>query len=133
VVCIVPSRLSLCAWLVAILARRYVKVVIGGDGGDEPELANADAELALRAPYDALDGDAVDRMLYADSMIRLPDHAARMPSDFKVRGRNLRYIQRKLAARYPPPEILIGSKQGFSSALPQLERAYPMDAEERRL
>jgi asparagine synthase (glutamine-hydrolysing) len=227
--------LSLCAWHVAILARKHVKVVIGGDGGDElfggydryygnlyagyysklPEvlrrqvlgpaltlvpgtgwyksvghqlrwlhrlsflsgseryaaslsyfyfdharrqklftdasnaqLADFDAERALKAPYDALIGDAVDRMLYADSKIRLPDHpvmisdrmtmahgletrspfmdhklaefAAHLPSNFKVRGRNLRYIQRKLAARYLPPEILSRSKQGFSSALPYI-------------
>jgi asparagine synthase (glutamine-hydrolysing) len=230
--------LSLCAWHVAILARKYVKVVIGGDGGDElfggydryygnlyagyyaklpevlrrrllgpaltlfpgtgwyksvghqlrwlhrlsflsgseryaaslsyfyfdhgrrqslftkasnAELADFDAERALKAPYDALVGDAVDRMLYADSKIRLPDHpvmisdrmtmahglearspfmdhrlaefAARMPSNMKVRGRNLRYIQRKLAARYLPPEILSRSKQGFSSALPYILKA----------
>lgn len=112
-------------------------------------LAGADAEKALRAPYEALaDGDAVDRMLYADSKIRLPDHpvmisdrmtmahglearspfmdhrlaefAARLPSTLKVRGRSLRYIQRKLAARYLPPEILSRSKQGFSSALPYI-------------
>jgi asparagine synthase (glutamine-hydrolysing) len=227
--------LSLCAWHVAILARKYVKVVIGGDGGDElfggydryygnlyagyyakvPELlrrrllgpaltllpgagwyksvghqlrwlhrlsflsgseryaaslsyfyfdharrqtlfskasnaklAGFDAERALKAPFDAVSGDAVDRMLYADSKIRLPDHpvmisdrmtmahglearspfmdhrlaefAARMPSNVKVRGRSLRYIQRKLAARYLPPEILTRSKQGFSSALPYI-------------
>jgi asparagine synthase (glutamine-hydrolysing) len=227
--------LSLCAWHVAILARKYVKVVIGGDGGDElfggydryygnlyagyygkvpellrrqllgpaltllpgtgwyksvghqlrwlhrlsflsgseryaaslsyfyfdharrqtlfteasrEELAGFDAERALKDPYDAVSGDAVDRMLYADSKIRLPDHpvmisdrmtmahglearspfmdhrlaefAARMPSNVKVRGRNLRYIQRKLAARYLPPEILTRSKQGFSSALPYI-------------
>lgn len=227
--------LSLCAWHVAILARKHVKVVIGGDGGDElfggydryygniyagyygklpeilrrqllgpalallpgtgwyksvghqarwlhqlsflsgseryaaslsyfyfnharrrslfsaagtAELANADAERALKGPYDAVDGDAVDRMLYADSVIRLPDHpvmisdrmtmahglearspfmdhrlaefAALLPSNLKVRGRNLRYIQRKLAARYLPPEILARSKQGFSSALPYI-------------
>jgi asparagine synthase (glutamine-hydrolysing) len=227
--------LSLCAWHVSILARKHVKVVIGGDGGDElfggydryygnlyagyygmvpqvlrrqvlgpalnllpsagwyksvghqmrwlhrlsflsgseryaaslsyfyfeptarhelfsarslEELADADAEMALKAPYDALDGDAVDRMIYADSMIRLPDHpvmisdrmsmahglearspfmdhrlaefAAHLPSNLKVRGRNLRYIQRKLAARYLPPEILSRSKQGFSSALPYI-------------
>jgi asparagine synthase (glutamine-hydrolysing) len=37
-----------------------------------------------------------------------------------VRGRNLRYLQRKLAARYLPPEILTRSKQGFSSALPYI-------------
>ena len=112
------------------------------------ELAGADAERALRAPYDALSGDTVDRMLYADSKVRLPDHpvmisdrmtmahglearspfmdhrlaefAARLPSNVKVRGRNLRYIQRKLAARYLPPEILHRSKQGFSSALPYI-------------
>jgi asparagine synthase (glutamine-hydrolysing) len=107
-----------------------------------------DAESALKAPYDAIAGDAVDRMLYADSKVRLPDHpvmisdrmtmahgletrspfmdhklaefAARLPSAMKVRGRNLRYIQRKLAARYLPPEILSRSKQGFSSALPYI-------------
>lgn len=227
--------LSLCAYHVARFARKTVKVVIGGDGGDElfggydryygnlyagyyskvPEvlrrqvlgpalglvpaagwyksighqlrwlhrlsflrgsaryaaslayfyfdtdrrgsiftaashaqLAGADAEGALRTPYDALEGDAVDRMLYADSKVRLPDHpvmisdrmtmahglearspfmdhrlaefAAKLPSNVKVRGRNLRYIQRKLAARYLPPEILSRSKQGFSSALPYI-------------
>jgi len=227
--------LSLCAYQVALFARKSVKVVIGGDGGDElfggydryygnlyagyyskvPQilrrqvlgpaltlipgagwyksvghqlrwlhrlsflegseryaaslayfyfdtdrrktifteashaaLAGADAERALRAPYEALAGDAVDRMLYADSKIRLPDHpvmisdrmtmahglearspfmdhrlaefAAHLPSALKVRGRSLRYIQRKLAARYLPPEILSRSKQGFSSALPYI-------------
>jgi len=227
--------LSLCAYQVAKLARRYVKVVIGGDGGDElfggydryygnlyagyysklpevlrrqlvgpaltllpaagwyksvghqlrwlhrlsflkgseryaaslsyfyfdherrrslfteasrDELADADAENALKAPFDALHGPLVDRMLYADSKVRLPDHpvmisdrmsmahgletrspfmdhklaeyAAHLPWTLKVRGRQLRYIQRKLAARYLPPEILTRSKQGFSSALPYI-------------
>ena len=114
------------------------------------ELASADAEYALKAPFDALDGDLIDRMLYADSKVRLPDHpvmisdrmsmahglevrspfmdhrlaefAAHLPWTLKVRGRNLRYIQRKLAARYLPPEILSRSKQGFSSALPYILR-----------
>jgi asparagine synthase (glutamine-hydrolysing) len=225
--------LSLCAWHVAKLARQYVKVAIGGDGGDElfggydryygnlyagyygkvprivrrqllgpaltllpaagwyksvghqlrwlhrlsfldgseryaaslsyfyfdhdrrtslftssalNELADADAENALKAPFEALQGSLVDRMLYADSKVRLPDHpvmisdrmsmahgletrspfmdhklaeyAAHLPWTLKVRGRQLRYLQRKLAARYLPPEILSRSKQGFSSALP---------------
>jgi asparagine synthase (glutamine-hydrolysing) len=225
--------LSLCAWHVAELARRHVKVVIGGDGGDElfggydryygnlyagyygkvPELVRrqllgpaltllpsagwyksvghqlrwlhrlsflegsaryaaslsyfyfdrerraglytsssrdalraAHAEGALERPYDALEGPPIDRMLYADSKVRLPDHpvmisdrmsmahglearspfmdhklaeyAASLPWTLKVRGRQLRYVQRKLAARYLPPEILSRSKQGFSSALP---------------
>ena len=90
-------------------------------------------------------------MLYADSKVRLPDHpvmisdrmsmahglevrspfmdhklaeyAAGLPWTLKVRGRQLRYLQRKLAARYLPGEILTRSKQGFSSAL-QIGRAH---------
>ena len=114
-------------------------------------LAGADATRALRTPYDALETtDTVDRMLYADTKIRLPDHpvmitdrmsmahglearspfmdhrlaefAASLPSDQKVRGRKLRIIQRRLAARYLSPEILDRPKQGFSSALPYILR-----------
>lgn len=92
--------------------------------------------------------DAVDRMMFADSMIRLPDHSvmildrttmahglearapfmdhvlaefvARIPASLKVRGRTRRYIQTRIAERYLPPEILHRKKQGFSSALPYL-------------
>jgi asparagine synthase (glutamine-hydrolysing) len=232
--------LSLCAYHVAELARRYVKVVIGGDGGDElfggydryygnayanhyarvpaglrrgvlgpalglfPEvgwyksvghqlrwlhrlsflsggeryaaslsyfyfdaqmraslltreareqLAGVHAEDAIRLPYEAARGDPLDRMLCADSEVRLPDHpvmitdrmsmahglearspfmdhrlaefAARLPSSMKVRGRTLRIAQRRLAARYLPREIIERPKQGFSSALPYiLQREY---------
>jgi asparagine synthase (glutamine-hydrolysing) len=92
-------------------------------------------------------------MLFADSMVRLPNHpvmitdricmahglearspfmdhelaafAARLAPALKVRGGTLRYIQRKLAARYLPPQILNRPKQGFSSALPYLlQREY---------
>jgi asparagine synthase (glutamine-hydrolysing) len=87
-------------------------------------------------------------MLYADSMVRLPDHSvmiadrttmahglesrapfmdhklvefvARMPSSLKVRGHTLRYIQVRLAERYLPSELLNRKKQGFSSPLPYL-------------
>jgi len=229
--------LSLCAYLISALAHRYVKVVIGGDGGDElfggydryygnlyaahyarlpaivrrgllgpalsllptagwyksighqarwlhklsfttgavryaasltyfyfdaaarrelfaPDashaLAAAHAEAAIEAPFNRLQGDAVDRMLYADSKVRLPDHpvmisdrmsmahglevrspfmdhrlaefAARLPWTLKIRGRTQRYIQRRLAARYLPPEVLTRPKQGFSSALPYILR-----------
>jgi asparagine synthase (glutamine-hydrolysing) len=232
--------LSLCTYLLARFTRRHVKVVIGGDGGDElfggydryygnlyashygkvPEtlrrrvLAPAvalipesgwyksvghqlrwlhhlsfhsggaryaaslsyfyfdrerraelfapqvldqwrklDAEAAIRAPYEAANGEPLDRMLFADSMVRLPNHpvmitdricmahglearspfmdhelasyAARLAPALKVRGGTLRYIQRKLAARYLPPQILNRPKQGFSSALPYLlQREY---------
>jgi asparagine synthase (glutamine-hydrolysing) len=227
--------LSLCTWLLAKFTRDHVKVVIGGDGGDElfggydryygtlyaahygrvpaalrrmvlapafslipesgwyksmghqlrwlhhlsfhkgssryaaslsyfyfdrtlreelfaPEIREQclgfDAEAAIRVPYEEAQGGDLDRMLYADSMTRLPNHpvmitdricmahglearspfmdhklvefAARLPASFKVRRGNLRYIQRKLAARYLPPSILNRPKQGFSSALPYL-------------
>jgi len=114
----------------------------------------SDPEKSIRDPFDqALADDLVDRMLYADTQVRLPDHpvmildrmtmahglearapfmdhriaefAARLPVDLKVRGRRLRYIQTKLAERYLPPEVLSRPKQGFSSALPyMLSREY---------
>jgi len=232
--------LSLCTYHVSELARQYVKVVIGGDGGDElfggydryygnmyaghyalvpetvrrrvlgpalslipdagwykslghqlrwlqrlsfltggnryagslsyfyfdaamraglytPEalelLEGADAEAAIRVPFDTTDGDDLDRMLSADSQVRLPDHpvmisdrmsmahglevrspfmdhrlaqfAAHLPSSMKLRGRTLRWAQRKLALRYLPREVIERPKQGFSSALPYLlQREY---------
>jgi asparagine synthase (glutamine-hydrolysing) len=107
-----------------------------------------DAEAAIRAPYEASPGSQLDQMLYADSMVRLPNHpvmitdricmahglearspfmdhelaafAARLAPALKVRGGTLRYIQRKLAARYLPSGVLSRPKQGFSSALPYL-------------
>jgi len=227
--------LSLCAYQAAGLAREHVKVVIGGDGGDElfggydryygnlyankyarlpvalrrnliqpalrllpragwyksrvhqlrwlhelsflsgseryaaglsyfyfareqrrrlftieacRELADRDAESAIRLPYERMVGAPLDRMLYADSKVRLPDHpvmitdrmsmahglearspfmdhrlaefAARLPVDAKVNGRSLRVLQRKLAARYLPPAVLARPKQGFASALPYM-------------
>ena len=107
-----------------------------------------DAEAAIRIPYERGSGEDLDRMLYADSMVRLPNHpvmitdricmahgletrspfmdhklaefAARLPTSLKVRGGTLRYIQRKLAMRYLPERWLNRPKQGFSSALPYL-------------
>jgi asparagine synthase (glutamine-hydrolysing) len=229
--------LSLCTYQVARLAREHVKVVIGGDGGDElfggydryygnlyadhysrlpvtlrrkvlgpalsfmpqarwykslthqlrwlhtisfaeggaryaaslsyfyfdreartrlfsPDaralLRDAHAEAPLQDAFEAGDGEPIDRMLYADSCVRLPDHpvmitdrmtmaqglearspfmdhrlaefAASLPVNLKIRGRSLRYIQRKLAARYLPREIIERPKQGFSSALPYILR-----------
>jgi asparagine synthase (glutamine-hydrolysing) len=110
-----------------------------------------DPEAAIREPFErAAATDVVDRMLYADSQVRLPDHpvmildrmtmahglearspfmdhevaefAARLPVRLKVRGRSLRYIQTRLAARYLPKPLLSRPKQGFSSALPYMLR-----------
>ena len=116
-------------------------------------LRSADAEAAIREPFERGRGDVIDRMLYADSRVRLPDHpvmitdrttmahglearspfmdhrlaefAASLRSTLKIRGRSLRILQRRLAARYLPPEILSRRKQGFASALPYiLQREY---------
>jgi asparagine synthase (glutamine-hydrolysing) len=42
---------------------------------------------------------------------------ARVPVRHKVRGRRLRYLQRRLGERYLPPEVLRRKKQGFASPL----------------
>jgi asparagine synthase (glutamine-hydrolysing) len=228
--------LSVCTYLIAQMAREHVKVVIGGDGGDElfggydryygnryasyyallpeairkygigallpfvsdgawyksrghklkwlhqasfmsggeryahslgyfyfdPQLRrqiygpimqeaseSLDAEAPIRDAFElAHASDVVDRMLYADSHVRLPDHsvmildrmtmahglearspfmdhelaefAARLPGRLKVRGSSLRYIQMRLAKRYLPEALLSRPKQGFSSALPYM-------------
>lgn len=113
-----------------------------------------DAEAAIRVPWEqALAEHPIDRMLAADSAVRLPDHpvmitdrmtmahglearspfmdhrlvefAARLPVRMKVRGRDLRWAQKRLAERHLPPEILHRPKQGFASALPyMLKRQY---------
>jgi len=89
--------------------------------------------------------DLVDRMLYTDLMTRMPDHllaivdrmsmahslesrsplidykvaeyAASIPSEMKLKGKNLKYILKKTAARYLPPELINRSKQGFGFPL----------------
>jgi asparagine synthase (glutamine-hydrolysing) len=85
--------------------------------------------------------DLVDRMLYTDLMTRIPDHlltivdrmsmahslearpplldhrlvefAATLPADLKLKGRNLKYLLKKVAARYLPRELIEREKQGF--------------------
>jgi asparagine synthase (glutamine-hydrolysing) len=53
---------------------------------------------------------------------KIAEFMAKVPVDYKVRGRSLRYLQRKLAQRYLPSEIIEFPKQGFSSPLPYLLR-----------
>lgn len=234
--------LSLCAWLVSELASRHVKVVVGGDGGDElfggydryygvqfadqyariprfirsgilgplisagsggswyksrmhqlkwlhrlasyqggeryaaalnyfyfdsqarstvygetmaSGVAGFDAESFITNNYEQADAKApLDRMLATDLEGRLPDHpvmitdrmtmahglearspfmdhklaefCARLPGELKVKGRSLRILQRRIAQRYLPPEVLQRPKQGFASAMPYMLRdEYP--------
>jgi len=89
--------------------------------------------------------DFVDRMLYTDLMTRMPDHllviadrmsmahslesrsplidykiveyAASIPAGLKLKGMNLKYILKKVAARYLPKELIYRRKQGFTFPL----------------
>jgi asparagine synthase (glutamine-hydrolysing) len=85
--------------------------------------------------------ELTDRMLYTDLMTRVSDHnlvmsdrmsmacslevrspfvdpkvvefAARLPTDMKIHGRQLKYLLRKVAQRYIPAEVVRLPKQGF--------------------
>jgi asparagine synthase (glutamine-hydrolysing) len=109
-------------------------------------------DLFVGAPAE----DPVDRMMYVDVASRLPGQSlmildratmayslesrspfldvrfaefmARVPVRHKVRGRQLRYLERKLAERYLPAEVLRRKKQGFASPL-----MYILNEEVRRL
>jgi asparagine synthase (glutamine-hydrolysing) len=87
----------------------------------------------------------IDRMLYTDLMTRMPDHllviadrmcmahslegrsplidykvveyAASIPAELKLKGRNLKYIFKKVADRYLPRELIYREKQGFGFPL----------------
>ncbi len=48
---------------------------------------------------------------------RFAEFMARVPTSLKIRGRTLRYIERKLGERHLPPEVLQRKKQGFASPL----------------
>lgn len=89
--------------------------------------------------------DLVDKMLYTDLMTRMPDHllviadrmtmahglesrppmldykiveyAASLPAQYKLKGTRLKYILRKVASRYLPPELIYRKKQGFAFPL----------------
>jgi asparagine synthase (glutamine-hydrolysing) len=110
------------------------------------KLEGDDSESQLLRIFDAADADdALDRMLYADVKTRMADNtlmiadrmtmahslearsplldqrvaefAALIPADLKIRGRCLRYIQRKVAQRFLPQALLDRPKKGFGFPL----------------
>jgi asparagine synthase (glutamine-hydrolysing) len=113
------------------------------------QLDGFDPQEAISSCFDAGNAsELVEKMMFADSMIRLPDHSvmvldrttmahglearspfmdhklvefvARIPSSLKVRGSTRRYVQARIAEKYLPPTIVRRKKLGFSSALPYL-------------
>jgi len=108
-----------------------------------------DPEACIKDYYDSDNAsELIDKMLYADSMTRMPDHpnmildrmtmahglearapfldhklaefCATIPSEYKVKGRKRRIIQYELAKKYLPKPVIERKKQGFSSSLPYM-------------
>ena len=121
------------------------------------KIGRFDPEDCIRSHFNSTNAkELVDRMLYADSMTRMPDHpvmildrmtmahglesrspfldhklvefCAAIPPHFKIKQTKLRYIQTKIAEKYLPETLLKRKKQGFSSPL-----TYLLDGEFRLL
>ncbi len=109
----------------------------------QQKLTDADSLEKILSHFNAENvEELVDRMLFTDLMTRMPDHllsivdrmtmahsledrsplvdyrvvefAASIPSALKLKGRNLKYILKKVASRYLPDELINRKKQGFS-------------------
>ncbi|MBD3161746.1 MAG: asparagine synthase (glutamine-hydrolyzing) [Candidatus Eisenbacteria bacterium] len=109
-------------------------------------LAGIDSRAKILEPFERIgSADPVDAMLYTDLMTRIPDHllpivdrmamahglevrppllehrmveyAMRIPAQWKLRGRTLKYLLRRLAERYVDPELVRRKKQGFGFPL----------------
>ena len=125
--------------------------------GFRGQLAGSRPDACLLDLYSAPNAEEpVDRMMYVDSMSRLPGQSltildratmayslesrspfldprfaefmARVPTSLKIKGRRLRYLERRLGERYLPPEVLARKKQGFASPL-----MYILEGEVRAL
>jgi asparagine synthase (glutamine-hydrolysing) len=121
------------------------------------QLSGSRPDACLLDLYSAPNAEEpVDRMMYVDAMSRLPGQSltildratmayslesrspfldprfaefmARVPTSLKIKGRRLRYLERRLGERYLPPEVLARKKQGFASPL-----MYILEGEVRSL
>src|SRR3954470_13968472 len=125
--------------------------------GFRNQLRDSRPDACLLELYAAPNAEAsIDRMMYVDAMSRLPGQSltildratmayslesrspfldprfaefmARVPTGLKIKGRQLRYLERRLGERYLPPEVLRRKKQGFASPL-----MYILEGEVRAL
>lgn len=107
---------------------------------------DADSVAKILRWFDSGSADElVDRMLFTDLMTRMPDHllpivdrmsmahgletrpplidyrvvelAASIPAEMKLKGRDLKHILKKVAARHLPRELIEREKQGFGFPL----------------
>jgi len=112
----------------------------------QKEVSNYNSSQQILKFFDANNAnDLVDKMLFTDLMTRIPDHllmivdrmsmahslesrsplldyklveyAASIPADLKLKGKDLKYILKKVASRYLPKELIYRQKQGFGFPL----------------
>lgn len=91
--------------------------------GLDPLRAMFDVDLATQMPDDLL--MLTDKMTMATSIecrvplldTKLVEQAARMPSRFKIHGRELKYILKRALGGLLPPEILYRKKRGFGAPM----------------
>lgn len=105
-------------------------------------IAEEDSVEKILKYFEAENADElVDKMLFTDLMTRIPDHlltiadrmtmahslegrsplidyklvefAATIPAELKLHGKDLKYILKRVASRYLPPELIHRKKQGF--------------------
>jgi asparagine synthase (glutamine-hydrolysing) len=116
--------------------------------GARKQLADSDSIGKVLDFFEADEvAEVVDRMLYTDLMTRVSDHnlvmgdrmsmacslevrspfvdprviefAASLPTNLKIRGTNLKYALRQVAAKYVPKDVVKLPKQGFGFPLGQ--------------
>ncbi len=126
------------------------------------ELSDADSVAKVLTYFDSESAqELVDKMLNTDLMTRVRDHnlvmgdrmsmahslevraplldprlmefAASLPTDLKIRGRQLKYLLRKVAARYVPKDIVRLPKQGFGFPIGEWLRSELRATVESRL
>jgi asparagine synthase (glutamine-hydrolysing) len=108
------------------------------------ELSAFDPEESIKTYYNSGNAEElIDKMLHSDSMIRMPDHpvmildrmtmahglesrapfldhklaefCAKIPPEYKVKGKKRRLIEIEIAKKYLPQELIFRKKQGFAS------------------
>jgi asparagine synthase (glutamine-hydrolysing) len=128
-------RSAIPTFSVAEVAAEYVKVVLSGEGADElfagyqylTEFEGDEAALAaelrlITAGLHNVNLQRVDRMTMAHGLegrvpfldMALVDLAFRMNSSLKRRGGHAKWVLRKVAERYLPPEIVWRPKEKFA-------------------